>query len=208
MLSRFNCVVAVVMSVSGAVAAEVNPASTRKAADYVPDVAALARPVSSELRELVERFEADQKELERFASVKSSAAHRARMREFYTTWQAKLAAMDFERLGVEGRIDATLLRTRLTHEVRLLDRDVKRAEEVAPLLPFVEEIARLQETRRFLQPVDAKAAAKVLDEVKKAIEKTRAAVEAGLKVAKKEDKAADGAKAVVAEGAKEKESNR
>ena len=144
-------------------AAETNPAVTRASADYVPDVPALAVPASSELRELVERYVADRADLERFASVKSSALHQRRMREFYTTWQTRLAAVDFERMGVDGRIDATLLRTRLTHELRLLDREEKRSAEIAPLLPFAEDVARLQETRRFLQPVDPKAAAATLD---------------------------------------------
>ena len=177
--------------VGAASAAESNPAVTRAAADYVPDVAALAVPASSELRELVERFVVDRAEVERFASVKWSALHQRRMREFYATWQTRLAAVDFERLGVEGRIDATLLRTRLAHEVRLLEREAKRAGEVAPLLPFAEEIARLQETRRFLQPVDAKAAAVTLDGVKKTVEKTRAALEAGLRAVKENAGAAD-----------------
>ena len=165
-------------------AAETNPAVTRASADYVPDVPALAVPASSELRELVERYVADRADLERFASVKSSALHQRRMREFYTTWQTRLAAVDFERMGVDGRIDATLLRTRLTHELRLLDREEKRSAEIAPLLPFAEDVARLQETRRFLQPVDPKAAAATLDAMRKQLETTRAALEAGPKPAK------------------------
>lgn len=172
-------------------AAENNPAATRVAADYVPDVAALALPASSELREMVERFVADRGELERFASVKSSALHQRRMREFYATWQTRLAAVDFERLGVDGRIDATLLRTRLAQELHLIEGEEKRTAEVAPLLPFAEDIARLQEGRRFLQPVDAKAAAVTLDGVKKAVETARAALEAGLKAAKEKDGAPD-----------------
>ncbi|MCX6956180.1 MAG: DUF885 family protein [Verrucomicrobia bacterium] len=171
-------------------AAEPNPAATRAAADYVPDVAALAVPAASELRELVERYVTDRAEVDRFASVKSSVLHQKRLREFLTAWRTRLAAVDYERLGVDGRIDATLLRTRLEHELRLLDREAKRAAEVAPLLPFAEDIARLQEARRFLEPVDPKAAAVTLDEVRKSIERTRAALEAGLKAAKDGDKGA------------------
>ena len=47
----------------GALASESNPAPTRATADYVPDVAALAAPSSSELRELIERFVVDRGEL-------------------------------------------------------------------------------------------------------------------------------------------------
>ncbi len=158
-------------------AAEINPAETRAARDYVPDVVALATPSASELRELVERYVADKAEVERFASVKSSTLHQQRMREFFTTWQTKLAALNFDRLGVDGRIDATLLRTRLAHEIRLLDREAKRTQEIAPLLPFAEDIAALQEARRFLRPVDPKAAAATLERVRLALDKARTPLE-------------------------------
>ncbi len=166
-----------------AFAVEPNPATTRPTADYVPDVAALATPSSSELRELVERFVTDRTELERFYSVKGSALHARRMREFFQSWQDKLAQVDYDKLGVDGRIDATLLRTRLTHELRLLDREAQRAIEMAPLLPFAEDLARLQESRRTLEPIDAAAAAKALDQIRKAVERTRESVEATLKPA-------------------------
>lgn len=176
-----------VLPVAAALAAEVNPAATRATADYVPDLAALATPSSSELRELVERFVTDRRDLERFYSVPGSALRAKRLREFFTTWQAKLAAVDFDKLGVEGRIDATLLRTRLTHELRLLDREDARGKEMAALLPFVDDIARLQETRRMMEPVDAKAAAATLEKMRKGIESARTGLEAGLKKEKSDD---------------------
>src|ERR1039457_6952158 len=83
-----------------AFAVETNPAPTRATADYVPDVAALAATSSSELRELVERFVTDRKELERFYSVKGSALQTRRLREFFQTWQERLAKVDFDKLGV------------------------------------------------------------------------------------------------------------
>ena len=109
----------------------------------MPDVAALAKPQCSELRELVERFVGDRREIERFHSVPASAERSKRLREFFTAWQTKLAAVDFEKLGTEGRIDATLLHTRLTQELCLLDREAARAKEMSSLLPFTEDVARL-----------------------------------------------------------------
>jgi hypothetical protein len=167
-----------------ALAADPTPAATRPTADYVPDVAALAQSQSSELRELVERFVNDRGELERFYNVNGSALQERRLREFYTTWQQRLAAVDFAKLGIEGRIDATLLRTRFTHELRLLDREQKRTAEMAALLPFADTIARLQESRRLLERMDAKAAAAAIGTMRKSLEKARAALEVGLKPAK------------------------
>lgn len=173
-----------VVTAASVLAVEPNPAATRATADYVPDVVALTTPASSELRELVERFVSDRRELERFYNVPGSALRARRLHEFYTTWQAKLATVDFETLGVEGRIDATLLRTRLGHELRLLDREDERGKEMAALLPFAEDVARLQESRRLLNPVDAKGAAVALGKMQKSLESACAALDAGLKPAK------------------------
>lgn len=162
-------------------AAEPNPATTRPTADYVPDLAALTGPQSSELRDLVERFVTDRKDLDRFYSVPGSALRIRREREFLEAWQTRLAAIDFDRLGVEGRIDAILLRAHLTHELQLVARDEARTREMAPLLPFAEDIAELQEARRRLDPVDGRAAAATLERMAQALAHARAALEAGLK---------------------------
>jgi uncharacterized protein (DUF885 family) len=171
---RFTLLVGALSTV---LAAEPNPASNRSTNDYVPDVATLAAPASSELRELVERFAADRREMERFYAVPGSATDTARLQEFYQIWLAKLQAVDFEKLGVEGRIDATLLRTRLQHELRLLDRETAQTKEMAALVPFTDTIAQLQDARRLLKPVDARNAAAALAEMKKSLEKARASLE-------------------------------
>ena len=170
-----------------ALAVEANPAITRPAVDYVPDVVALATPASSELRELVERFSTDQRELERFYNVPGSAVRAQQMGSFFRTWQTRLADVDFEKLGVEGRIDATLLRTHLTHELRLLDREATTTQEMAALVPFADDIAHLLESRRRLESVDGKAAATALAQMKESLGKARAALEAGLRPAAKDD---------------------
>ncbi|MSU24293.1 MAG: DUF885 family protein [Opitutus sp.] len=175
---------------TAALAAENNPASTRATADYVPDVATLTKPASSELRELVERFVSDRRDLERFYNVPGSAVRAQQLRGFFETWLARLGAMSFDQLGVDGRIDATLLRTRLGHELQLLEREGARAQEMAALVPIAEEVARLQESRRRLEPVEAKGAAAALGRMKGAVEQARAALEAGLKPAATEGTAA------------------
>ncbi len=185
-----------VLSASVALAAEPSPAALRTTSDYVPpELAQLTKPASSELRELVERFTTDRDELERFYSVKTSALHLRRMREFYQAWQQRLGQMAFETLGVEGRIDYTLLRTHLVYELRLLDREEARAREIAPVLPFAEEIAQLQESRRLMQPVDPKTAAATLEQMRKELEKARAGLEAGLKAEKPDATKPEAAKA-------------
>jgi hypothetical protein len=110
------------------------------------------------------------------------------MREFYQAWQQRLGQMAFDSLGAEGRIDYTLLRGQLVYELRLLDREEAKAKEIAPILPFAEQIAALQESRRMMEPVNAPEAAATLEKIRKELASAREGLEAGLK-AQKEEKA-------------------
>jgi hypothetical protein len=151
--------------------------SQRDATQYVPDLGPLAKPASSELRELVERFVADRTSLLTFYSVPGSSLRLHRLREFYQTWQVKLEQMPYEPLGVEGRIDWHLLRLQLRYELGLLAREEKRNAEMAPFMGFADDIAQLQETRRQFDPVDPKKSAQILTKVLKDIVATRKALE-------------------------------
>ena len=149
----------------------------RDAALYVPDLTALAKPSSSELRELVERFKADKDALLQFYSVTGSARQQQRLKEFYTAWQARLEAVPYETLGVEGRIDWHLLRLQLRYELGLVARDEKRNAEMAPFMGFAEDIAQLQETRRQFDKVNAGQSAATLAKIRQAIEAARKSLE-------------------------------
>jgi uncharacterized protein (DUF885 family) len=141
----------------------------------------MVQPQSSELRELVERFVADRDNLVAFYSVNGSALRIRRLREFYAAWTARLEAMPYERLGTEGRVDWLLLRHQLDYGQRLLDREEERRREMAPLISFSEDLARLEESRRLMEPVDPPAAAATLERVSKGIAEIQDGLEAGLK---------------------------
>src|SRR5687767_5498355 len=95
-------------------------------------------PGASELERTVERYTADRAALLRRYDTEWSPERRERLRAFYTEWQAKLAATDLERLGVEGRADWVLLDNRVRYELALLDRERTLLDEMRPLLPFAE----------------------------------------------------------------------
>lgn len=152
--------------------------AARPAEAYVPDLAALAAPQSSELRELVDRYRTDLAALERFYNVPASALRLQRFKAFNEAWLARLDAVDYEKLGVEGRIDWHLLRTHLRYDNALLDRAAARNAEMAPLLPFADAIARLQENRRQFLPVKASESAVTLDKIRRDVLQARAAAEA------------------------------
>jgi len=175
------CLLGLACVLAAARADEPIPAALRPTADYVPpEIAAMTQPAASELRELVERFVADRDELLRFYNVPNSALQLRRAAEFHRAWQARLDALAFETLGVEGRIDATLLRARLAYELHLVERAQKREAEMAPLLPFAGAIAQLQESRRLLEPVDPKTVAATLDQLRVSLEQARVGLERGL----------------------------
>ncbi|MGA2018732.1 MAG: DUF885 family protein, partial [Opitutaceae bacterium] len=159
-----------------------SPAATRNTGDYVPaELSAMTRPHSSELRELVERFVSDRDELLRFYDVSGSALQVRRLREFYAAWDGRLDAVAYDGLGTEGRVDWLLLKRRIGHDQRLLDRQESRRKEMAPLIPFAGEVAALQESRRLMEPVDPQAAAAALDRIAKEVGGVQEALQAGLK---------------------------
>src|SRR5438067_13812094 len=113
----------------------------------VPALAPIAAAPASELRDVVQRYTDDAAALDRRYDAPYSAERRARLREFTTAWRARLKDLDFEALGLEGRIDDLLLDDHLRHQLVLLDREEKRFREMAPLLPFAGAILELQEER-------------------------------------------------------------
>ena len=159
-----------------------SPAALRATGDYVPaEISGMVRPQSSELRELVERFVADRDELKGFYTVKGSELQIRRLREFYVAWRRRLDAMAYDTLGTEGRIDWILLSHQVAYEEGLLERQEARNAEMAVLVPFAGDLARLQEARRLMEPVQPEQAAATLDRIAAQVAKLQEGLEAGLK---------------------------
>lgn len=149
----------------------------RPAATYVPELPRLSTPSASELRELVERYVADRDALQRFYSVRGSALQLTRLRAFNEAWLAQLERLDFDRLGVGGRIDWHLLRLQLQQELALSERTAARNTEMTALLPFADAIARLQESRRLFTPAPAEQSAAILAQLARDIADLRKKIE-------------------------------
>jgi uncharacterized protein (DUF885 family) len=165
----------------GAPGAGSDGTSPPPAASWVPAVATPRGTSASELREVVERYRVDRSTLERRYPIEWSPDHRARLDEFLAAWQTRLADVDFAALGQDGRIDWLLLRTRIDSERRELRRRASVLDETAALLPFAKAIFDLHDARMRLDPVDPESAAATLAKAGELIEKTRKAVEAGLR---------------------------
>ncbi len=156
-------------------------AAKPEASAYVPELSQLVGQRWSELGVVVERYSADRAALLRRYSVEYSDERRGQMREFSSAWRARLEAMDFDSLSLDGRIDYLLLKNRLGYELELLAREGKRLAETAPLVPFRETIIKFQESRRRMETINPEPAAALLARLQEEIEKTRKAVEAGTK---------------------------
>ena len=152
-------------------------ASTQSA--VVPSAAA----ATSELAPLVERYNLDRAALLRRYDVEYSPERYARLNTFYADWQQELARVKFDALGPEGRIDHTLLSTRLAYELRLLAREQQWVAEAAPLMGFAPALTALLEARGRLETLDQAKAASTLDRLAKDIEAAAKAIDAAPKVA-------------------------
>jgi uncharacterized protein (DUF885 family) len=151
-------------------------------ASYVPDLAELA--ATSELRDVVARYSADRDLVQRFWTVSGSLTRDAKMRAFHAGWLRGLPKIDFDRLSRQGQADYVLLRNRIEYDLTLVDRDVRLIEMVAPLLPFAQEIAKLQEDRQRLFFIKADAAVTALQAIADKLRAVQAAVGAGTLTAK------------------------
>jgi hypothetical protein len=150
---------------------------------YLPDLSVLAT-ATSELRDLVTRFKLDAEALKRFHAIVGSSERRSRLRSFYTAWLQALPKLNFAKLSREGQADYVLLRNYLEYQIKLLAREERRMQEIAPLVPFAADIITLQEDRQKLQFMAADPAADVLPAITEKVRQARATTEAAVKTGK------------------------
>ncbi len=139
----------------------------------VPDVAALA---ATGMRDAIARYRTDEANLERFFDAPSSPTRARVLRAMRGGWLAALETLDFERLGIDDRIDSVLFTNQLRYELRRMDLDETKRAETLPLTPFRAEIVALQEARRRLEAIDSAATAQALDALASDVDELRARV--------------------------------
>jgi hypothetical protein len=127
----------------------------------------------SELRDLVDRYSTDLDALSRRYPVPSSSERFARIAQYYDEWKKRVEDVDFEPLGVEGRIDHVLLRTELAYEKRLLGREEGWLRQSETLLPFFQDALALNDARLRMDSMDAAKAGATLDSLADRIDGTR-----------------------------------
>jgi hypothetical protein len=133
-----------------------------------------SQPRELQMPELIEQFTADSMALNSTYSVAISPVKMERLEKFYAKKQAMLAAMDFDALSQEDKVDYLLLKNRLAADLHQLAIQKKQVEEMQPLLPFAKTIEDLMETKRLMQRPDAEKTAAALTEMVKQIAAARA----------------------------------
>jgi uncharacterized protein (DUF885 family) len=143
----------------------------------VPKLAPIVARSESDLAPVVERYTADLQSLTRRYDATDSPDQRKRLRDFNSAWRSRLRDVDFGKLNAEGRADYVLLDNHLDFQIALLDREDRKRAETASLLPFIDRLLALQDTRRNLITVDPTAAARALAAIMRQVDSMRTLLE-------------------------------
>ena len=133
------------------------------AASLAPPLAPLAAASKQVMPDLVQRFRLDSRSMGRLYTVDNGAVLHASYKRFYDEWLAELDKLPFDSFGVDDRLDWVMLRNQIQFEQRELDAAAKRYKEAAPLVPFLQPLINLAETRRLMKSQDGAASAAVLN---------------------------------------------
>jgi uncharacterized protein (DUF885 family) len=138
----------------------------------------LATPLcaqAADLRPRIEHFTADLRDLARRHDTPLSAERHARVRARLQQEREQLAALDFEALGRDARIDWLLLDNHVARELQRLEAEAARDAAFLAEHPYAAAIVTLGEAMRRLEPVDAEASATTLTAVATALQAARTA---------------------------------
>ena len=142
-------------------------------------------PVSpgENMEESIRLFQADWFSVSRFYDLRWSATSYDQVERLHRDWLERLAAMKFDELDQQGRIDYLLLRNKLRAELSDLTLERRWLGEMQELLPFREALQGLELARLRMAPVDSAASATAVAAIAEQIKKLRERLEKG----KKED---------------------
>jgi len=130
-------------------------------------------PPVSELFQLMNERDADFGSLSRFYIVEGSPERRERFKEFHERYRARLNALPFDRLSVNGQVDLLLTMRDINRELRLLEDEKTEYRQMGKWISYGEPIYGIEKQRRRGLHLDApKVAAQLNDISKKLVELT------------------------------------
>jgi dipeptidyl aminopeptidase/acylaminoacyl peptidase len=136
------------------------------------------------MRAIIERYATDLGALERRYGISVSDERWERLRRFNEDELRHLEMLGFDALDRAGKIDYLLFRSRLRSELRRLERERRRFDEIAPLMPFAEAIVGLESARGRVERADGERSAEALAAIAAEVERIQKDLEGRLGVEK------------------------
>ena len=142
---------------------------------------------TSEVNDIMVHFNADHNEIMRFYSTSgnrsewwndqgsnryNSPERRQRLLQLIGDYAKQLETMDFDKMGINGKVDYLLFKRDLDDERYKLEEEGKNYAQVTKYLPFSDTIYALEKPRRRGLVVNGQQVAKTLNDVKKQISKS------------------------------------
>jgi uncharacterized protein (DUF885 family) len=125
----------------------------------------------------IEQFTADRMSLARLYPVAFAPARMARFQRFYDEQSASLAAMSFDKLSEDDRVDYLLLKHLISADLHQIAIQRKQLAEMQALLPFATTVEGLLDRKLAKQRPEAEKDAAALTEMVKQITATRKALD-------------------------------
>ncbi|KAF6826890.1 x-pro dipeptidyl-peptidase [Colletotrichum musicola] len=141
-----------------------------------PADAAVAETES--MPERITRVTTDEKNLFKFYNIKFSDTRSKRLKKYYSEELEDLFKAPFDTYSQEDKVDFLLLRNYLRKNLRVLELDRQRDEQVKPVLPFVQAVIDMVEARQHMVPVDSKHTAMTFNNITKHVLETTKAIQA------------------------------
>jgi len=137
-------------------------------------------PLPLRMPELIERYRSDADDIRSFYGVPFSTVREGRLAELEDAVAEQIRRVRVsDPIPKDHAIDAVLLSDHLDHARARRAWDHAQDERAAPLVPFAADLVALEEARRAMEPVEPRAAAKVLDAARVALEDVRKRLDKG-----------------------------
>ncbi|KAJ5619170.1 hypothetical protein N7510_003154 [Penicillium lagena] len=125
---------------------------------------ALRRAQGDTIRDWIERFNEDLKDIKKFFPIRISPKRADKLRQFLMSELDALHEQPFDLYDQQEKVDYLLVENYIERQLRQMQLDFKQDYRMAPLLPFASTLVELCEARALVLPMDSKDAAQKLFE--------------------------------------------
>lgn len=112
-------------------------------------------PTVSPMRGLIERYQLDLGNLQRFYKVRFFTTSLDRIDAYNQQYQEQLESFAFDSLNQAGKVDYLLFKTHLFYEQKDNQRRRQLLDEILELAPWIDAAVELIENRQQVEPIDA-----------------------------------------------------